>query len=151
MTELIDETDRRLLRELRANGRATAVELAKKLDVPRTTVVGRMRRLEKERVILGYTARVDHVKLGEPVTAFIMVGFGPTPGADQRELARKLARLPGVEEVNIISGEWDILIKIRAASIQAIGDLILDKVRRQPGVDRTHTFTVFGTITESSP
>ena len=144
----MDELDRRLLVELGKDARATAVELAKKLNVPRTTVVGRLRRLEEERVILGYSARIDHRKLGEPVKAFLMVAFTPAAGQDQRQLARRVAALPGVEEVNIISGEWDILVKVRAASLDAIGDLVLDRVRREPGVARTMTFASFATIKE---
>src|SRR5690348_14912802 len=103
MTDL-DEMDRRLLNLLQADGRASVVDLAKRLNVPRTTIVGRMKRLEGDGVILGYTTRVDHAKLGQGVTAFIMIGFTPDAGRDQRELARRLAALPGVDEVEIISG-----------------------------------------------
>lgn len=148
MTKGLDPVDAQLVAELRRNGRATAVELSRKIRVPRTTIVGRMRRLEEERVLLGYAARVDHAKLGSPVTAFIMVSFTPAPGVDQRQVARTVAAMPGVEEVHIVSGDWDILVKVRAASLEAIGDLVLDRIRKEPGVGRTLTFNSFARIKE---
>lgn len=148
MTSLLDETDVKLIAELRKNARASVVQLANRLQVPRTTIVGRLKRLEAAGVVQGYTVRVDHKKLGEPVKAFIMVGFSAAEGRDQRQVARRLSQLPGVEEVNIISGEWDILAKVRAVSLEAVGDLVLDKIRREPGVARTMTFSSFATVKE---
>jgi Lrp/AsnC family transcriptional regulator, leucine-responsive regulatory protein len=149
MTESLDELDHRLVKALRRNARASVVDLAKELGVPRTTIVGRLRRLETQGVILRYTVLLDHKKLGDPVKAFIMIGFSPAEGRDQRQVARRIAQLPGVEEVSIISGEWDILVKIVAPSLEAIGDLVLDKVRREPGVARTVTLSSFATIKET--
>jgi DNA-binding Lrp family transcriptional regulator len=143
-----DPVDQALIAELQKNGRASVVELAKKLRQPRTTIVGRLHRLEASKIILGYSVRLDHRKLGNPVRAFLMVAFTPDAGTDQRQLARRIAGLPGVEEVTIISGEWDILVQLRGASLEAIGDLVLDRIRREPGVARTMTFAAFATIKE---
>ena len=145
MTEL-DATDLRIIEELRKDGRATAVELAKRLGLPRTTVVRRLHQLEASKTILGYGVRVDERKLGNSVKAFIMIGFQPSAGMDQRQVARRVASLQGVEEVSIISGEWDILVKLWAPTLEDVGNLVLDKIRREPGVARTLTFASFASI-----
>jgi Lrp/AsnC family transcriptional regulator, leucine-responsive regulatory protein len=77
-----------------------------------------------------------------------MASFTPASGTSQREVAKRIARLHGVEEVFVISGEWDILAKVRGASIESIGELVLEKIRTTPGVARTLTMASFASIRE---
>ena len=111
----------------------------------------RIKRLEERKVILGYTATINYAALGQGVVSFVMASFTPASGTSQKEVARRIARLNGVEEVHVISGEWDILAKVRGRSIEAIGDLVLEKIRTTPGVARTLTVTAFANIREGEP
>jgi len=97
-------------------------------------------------VIKGFTVIPDFGKLGEPVTAFILVSFLPNNHISQRELAEKISRLEGVHAVHLISGEHDILLKVRGESMERIGDLVIDKLRQMDGVGRTLTCTCFATV-----
>ncbi len=151
MTTDLDDLDRRLLDLLRQDGRKGAAELARDLNQPRTTIAERIKRLEERKVILGYTAKVNYAELGQGVVSFVMASFAPSSGTSQREVAKRIARLAGVEEVYIISGEWDILAKVRGASIESIGELVLDKLRTTPGVARTLTMASFAGIREGEP
>jgi len=149
MTTELDELDRQVLASLRRDGRAGAADIARELQQPRTTIAERIRRLEERKVILGYTARVNNAELGEGVVSFVMASFTPASGTSQKEVAKRIARLHGVEEVFVISGEWDILAKVRGASIESIGELVLEKIRTTPGVARTLTMASFAAIRES--
>lgn len=148
-TVQIDDLDHQILAALKRDGRKGAAEIARELGQPRTTIVERIKRLEAQQVILGYTARVNHARLGAGVVSFVMASFAPASGTSQKEVARRIARLPGVEEVHVISGEWDILAKVRGASIESIGELVLEKIRTTPGVARTLTMAAFAGIREN--
>lgn len=148
MTVELDELDRQVLSALRRDARKGTAELARELGQPRTTIAERIRSLEKEQVVLGYTARINHAQLGTPVVSFVFASFTPASGTSQKEVAKRIARLPGVEEVYVISGEWDILAKVRGASIESIGDIVLEKIRTTPGVARTLTVAAFAHIRE---
>lgn len=146
MTVELDELDRDVLGYLERDARAGAAELARKLGQPRTTVAERIKRLEDRGVIKGYTTRIDHAALGKGVVSFVMASFTPASGTSQREVAKRIARLEGVEEVHVIAGEWDILVKVRGASIEEIGEVVLERMRTTPGVARTLTMAAFATI-----
>ena len=90
----------------------------------------------------------DYSQLGEPVTAFILISFLPNNDVSQRELAGRIAGLDGVQEVHLISGEHDILIKVRGRSMEGIGSLVIDKLRMIPGVGKTLTVASFASIKE---
>lgn len=143
----MDDKDHQILKALREDASQSTTKLATRLGLPRTTVHERIVRLQQEGVIRKHTVLVDHAKLGKPVTAFIFMSFA-SGHTDQRTLANQVARLPGVSEVFVISGEWDILVKVRTESLEAMGRLILDRLREMPGVGRSMTVTSFETIKE---
>ena len=70
------------------------------------------------------------------------------PNVSQRELAKRIAELSGVYEVHIISGEYDLLLKVRGKSLEEIGKLVVDKLRQLKGVGRTLTCACFETVKE---
>lgn len=146
MTE-IGETDRRIIEKLRENARRSVSEIAKDLRLPRTTVADRIRHLERQRTILGYTARLNHSQLGEGQTAFVMLQVGRNPAADSNEFPARVNALAGVEEFHAIAGEWDALVKVRAASMNDLFSLV-ERIARVPGVARTVTLTCFKTLRE---
>jgi len=88
------------------------------------------------------------VKIGMPITAFILVSFIPNPDISQRELAREISKIENVREVYIIAGEWDLLLKVRGKDMEEIGKLVLDKLRGMKGVGKTVTCTCFSVIKE---
>ncbi|MBW2963913.1 Lrp/AsnC family transcriptional regulator, partial [Candidatus Woesearchaeota archaeon] len=70
---MLDKKDLRILDELKADAKLTTGQIAKKLNIPVTTVHNRIKKLEKLGVVEGYTAKVDYKKLGKPITAYIMM------------------------------------------------------------------------------
>ncbi len=117
--------------------------------MPRTTVQERVKRLVNNGIIKRFTIQQDYSKLGKPVTAFILVSFLSGSGISQREAAMRIAEIPDIYEVHVISGDWDIIVKARGESIQAIGELVLDRIRNVKGVERTLTCTSFVAVKEA--
>ncbi len=144
----MDNLDNAILKSLREDSGKSIAQIARELRVPRPTVHYRIRRLKEEGVIKKYSVVPDYAKLGLPVAAFVLVSFSPNPRTSQRELGEKIARLAGIQEVHVISGQWDLLLKVRGASMEEIGRLVIDKLRAMEGVGATMTCACFATVKE---
>ncbi|MEM0440635.1 MAG: Lrp/AsnC family transcriptional regulator [Candidatus Caldarchaeum sp.] len=145
----LDEKDMKILEELTENADQSISALAAKIKMPRTTVQERIRRLKQMGVIRKFTIQVDHAKLGKPATAYILISFEQGT-VSQKKLAEEIARLPEVVEAHVITGEWDIIVKVRSESMQSIGTLVVDKLRGMPGVGKTITCVSLASVKESA-
>ena len=144
---MIDEKDRRILDELMEDARKSVVDISNELEIPRATVQERIQKMKKNGLIRKFVAVPDYSQLGRPVTVFILVSFMPGT-VSQRQLGEQISHLPRVEEVHLITGEWDIMLKVRAESMDELGKLVLDKLRAMKGVMRTVTCVCFNTVKE---
>ena len=144
----LDENDHELLRALKKDSRATVAELSKQLQMPRSTVHERIIRMRESGIIKKFTIEEDYRKTGLPTMAFALASYDPQQKLNQHEVASEVARIPGVLGVYIISGEWDMLIKIRGKSIEDIGTTILDRIRGVKGVLKTYTMSCFEVVRE---
>jgi Lrp/AsnC family leucine-responsive transcriptional regulator len=121
--ELLDDVNRRLLRELHADARITMSALARKVGMSAPAVTERVQRLQRAGVITGFLMQVDPAALGLPVTAFVRV----RPAARQLSKIADLAeQLDAVSECYRITGEDCFLVKVHAASIPEL-EATLDK------------------------
>ena len=154
MRELLDKKDIEILRIVQRNSKITTREIARQLNIPVTTVFTRIKKLEQKGIIKEYRAILNEKKLGKGTTAFILASFSyRTQNKEllsQRELAREIARFPEVQEVHIITGDWDLLIKVKAENVEAIGKLVIDKLRLVKGIKKTLTCVVFETEKETT-
>lgn len=142
----MDEKDRRIIEYLREHGREKISEMAKNLEMPRITIYERMQAMIKNGAIEKFTIKPNYRELGLPVIAFIFVAFDPKEKITQRELAKKISEFKEVEEVYIIAGEWDLLLKVRESAVEDIGNFVLDRLREMKGIGKTETITVFSTV-----
>ncbi len=149
----IDNTDKKILSLLKQDADLSMERLKNLLDIEynielsRQAVQSRVKKL-KEEEILAIKGIVNHSQLGQKVLAFILVSFLPGNQYSQRELAMKIAEISGVHGVWIISGDWDILLKVRGNSMEEIGNLVIDKLRILEGVGKTITCACFSSIKE---
>jgi len=153
MTLSLDSLDIQILKIMQENCRTTAREISERIDLPVTTVFARMKRFEKLGLVKGYHAILEATKLNAGTTAFILASFASKVEdkvLSQRKVARDIAALADVQEVHIISGEWDILIKVKARDVDYVGKFVVDKLRLVKGIERTLTCFVFETEKESS-
>ncbi|MBX5321480.1 MAG: Lrp/AsnC family transcriptional regulator [Candidatus Bathyarchaeota archaeon] len=156
MEPRLDEKDLAILNLLQKNCRMTAKEIARKIDSPITTVFAKIKRMEQQGIIKEYRAILDHKKLNFGVTAFILASFSYRTGKNeetplsQRAIAEQISKFPEVQEVHIISGDWDILIKVKDKDVDAIGKFVVDKLRTVKGIEKTLTCMVFDTPKETT-
>jgi DNA-binding Lrp family transcriptional regulator len=140
MTDL-DPTDRQLLALLRENARRSTAELARSLGLSRTTVQSRIERLERQRVIAGYTVKVDDAIEAALVRAHIMITVGP------KQTGAIEAALRGIAAVRCllsVSGPYDLLAVVAAPSIAQL-DALIDRIGGLDGVERTTSAIVLST------
>ncbi|MBX3601340.1 MAG: Lrp/AsnC family transcriptional regulator [Rubrivivax sp.] len=135
---LLDTLDRRLIALLQADARASAADLARRLGVARTTVLARLARLERERVIVGYTVRLGQDEGERGVEAFVGITTEPKSGA---LVTQRLAALPELRQLCSVSGEYDYIALLRAESPARL-DTLLDEIGAIDGVRRTTTSVV---------
>ena len=138
MTTALDTLDRRLLALLQANSRASAADLARQLGVARTTVLARLARLEKHGVIVGYTVRLAQDAAEPGVEAYVGITTAPQAAA---LVTQRLAALPELRQLCSVSGGFDYLALLRAASPARL-DALLDEIGAIDGVSRTTTSVV---------
>ena len=143
---VLDEKDRRILVSLRKDSKATTKAISEETGIPRTTVHDRITKLETRGIVRKYTVLPDYTKLGEDSTAFVFVSYDPRSGVRQQDVAEALSTMDGVYEVHMISGDWDIIAKVRGPSVEQIGALVIDKVRAMGGVGKTVTSNVLRTV-----
>ena len=144
---MLDKDDIVILNELIKNAREKTTNIAAKLKKRRTTVHDRIQKLFEKGIIKKFTVQIDHRKIGKSTTVFVLVSVTPT-NVDHIKLSKTIANLPGVCEVHMVSGQYDILVKIRGKTIEDIGNMIINKLRRVSGVSQTFTLACFETIKE---
>src|ERR1700744_632324 len=110
----LDKIDRRILRDLQANGRMTNVELAKRAGISAPPCLRRVRALEEAGFIRGYHADVNPEALGFGVTIFAQVGLATQAEPDLKAFEALVASWPEVREAHMLAGETDFLLKIVA-------------------------------------
>ena len=134
----MDDTDRHLLALLQANARASAAVLARKLHLARTTVVARIARLERDGTISGYGLRLGARIEQAAVRAYCGLRVEPRKAS---AVITALERLPEVEEVSAVSGEYDYMVLLRCDTNEQL-DALLDRVGQFDGIHQTHTSVV---------
>lgn len=144
----MNKKDELIIKELKKNARASCKEISKQTGIPITTVHNRIKRLEAAGLIIGYQVLLDQRKLGVPLCAYVLVSIDYHPKdkqINQEELAKELAETEGVEEAHIVTGNTDMVFKIRAKDIKNMNEIIKGIVET-PGVSATNTLVVLDPI-----
>jgi len=155
MTVKLDEKDMAILSLIQENSKLTAKQIAKKINAPITTVFAKTKRMEELGVIKGHRAILAPEKLDSGTAAFLLASVSYRAKADdipisQRVVAEEISKFPEVQEVHIITGDWDLLVKLRAESVDAVGKFVVDKLRLIKGLEKTLTCMVFETVKETT-
>ena len=155
MSAKLDEKDVAILALIQENSKLTARQIAQRINAPITTVFAKTKRMEELGIIREYRAVLAPEKLDSGTAAFILASVSYRAKADdvpvsQRAVAEEIAKFPEVQEVHIITGDWDLLIKLRAESVEAIGKFVVDKLRLIKGLEKTLTCMVFETVKETT-
>ena len=137
----IDDTDRALLGLLRQDARMPVATLATRLKVARGTVQNRMKRLERDGVIVGYTVRVKPQAEAHRIRALMTIVVEGNRGA---EVLRALRGHPNVTALHSTNGRWDLIAELRADTLEAF-DRALGNIRLIEGIASTETSLLLST------
>jgi Lrp/AsnC family leucine-responsive transcriptional regulator len=143
----LDATDCEIIDLLRHDARRTLADIGQRVSLSSAAVKRRIDRLERDRVITGYTVVVDHGKLGQPLQAFTELRFAGNLPVD--EIARIGEGIPEVQTIFTTAGDPDALAWIRVRDVEDL-KRVIDLLRRSGRVTGTKTLMVLGTSTPES-
>ena len=146
----LDSIDRRILRELQADGRVSYTDLAPKVGLTTSPCLERVRRLERAGVIKGYTAVIEPRALGTGLLVFVELSLTYTSPEIFADFKRAIARLPEILECHLVSGDFDYLIKARIPDMNAYRTLLGELLRHLPGVRNSKTLVVMEEVKETT-
>jgi len=137
----ITEADEQLLSVLREDARASTAQIARRLNLSRTTVQSRIDRLERAGVIRGYTVRVDDAVEQARLRAHIMITVFPKKTA---AVVKDLHAIPEVRTLHSVSGPHDLVALAVATDVDQM-DALTDRIGAIDGVERTSSSIVLST------
>jgi Lrp/AsnC family transcriptional regulator for asnA, asnC and gidA len=140
----VDETDLKILQELKKDARQSYREIAEKLKVAEGTVYNRVAKLKETGVLRGFMADIDYSKIGYDLTAIIGLKVA---GGKLSQIEEKIAKEPNVSAVYDITGEYDAILVAKFKDRAGLNGLV-KRMLAMPEVDRTYTMVVLNVIKE---
>lgn len=146
----LDRTDRLILNNLQEDGRISNVALARRVNLSPTPCLERVKRLEKQGYIRGYTALLDPHKVDAGVLVFVEIDLIRNSPDAFREFRREALKLPELLECHLVSGNFDYLIKARVKDMKEYRELLGEKILALPGVSDSRSYVVMEEVKEST-
>lgn len=143
----LDAHDWQLLHLLAEDAGVDAARMAELTGLGAAEVRDRITALRNAGIITGFHARVDPGRLGLPLTAFFMVRVAQTSEAYEA-IDRMIRDIDQVEEAHAVSGQFDWIVKVRAANPDDLRDLLTHKLSLLPGFVRAETMVAMSTSCE---
>jgi DNA-binding Lrp family transcriptional regulator len=138
----LDKIDVKILAELQKNGRITNVELAERVNLSPSPCLMRVKKLQAEGFITGYSAQIDVSKLGQTLTVFTEITLKNHRQADFARFLATIARIESVIECHLVSGGYDYLLKFVTAGISEYQMIIERLIEMDVGIDKYFSFVV---------
>jgi DNA-binding Lrp family transcriptional regulator len=152
---MLDEKDRKILRELERDCRQRTNQIAKATNIPVTTVHNRIKKLSTTGHIAYFRAVLNPEKLDKPLVSFVFVSLNrnsteQNESKSDKEIISKIASHAAVQEVHTVTGDWDLLLKIRAKDIGELEGIITSELREPKLIDRAQTICAMATYKETT-
>lgn len=138
----LDKIDRKILRILQEEGRISFTELGERVGLSTTPCTERVRRLEREKIITGYHARLDPKAVKAGLLVFVEISLAYKSGDIFEEFRRAALRLPNVLECHLVSGDFDYLIKARISEMASYRKLLGSTLLTLPHVRESKSYIV---------
>jgi DNA-binding Lrp family transcriptional regulator len=135
----LDATDRRIVEALRADGRLSMRALAEKLHISRASAYSRVERLHRDGVITGYTAVVDPERYGFGISAYVYLKISQH---SWKAVRQRVLEIPEVWHGALVSGDYDLVLLVRAPDAHSLRDLVLSRLQTMPDVTSSHTVLI---------
>lgn len=146
----LDRIDRNILRLLQQDARISFTELGERVGLSTTPCTERVRRLEREGVILGYHARANPEHLQASLLVFVQISLDYKSGDTFGDFRQAVQRLPQVLECHLVSGDFDYLLKARINEMTSYRRLLGDIILKLPHVRESKSYIVMEEVKETS-
>ena len=145
----LSRIDRNILRILQEDGRITYADLARQVGLTTTPCIERVKRLQNEGFIRGYSALVNPDYLDAGLIIFVQITLERTSKSGFDEFRAAVVRLPEVQECYLVSGNFDYLLKARVSDIGAYREFLGDTLLSLPGVQESTSIVVMESAKET--
>jgi Lrp/AsnC family leucine-responsive transcriptional regulator len=145
----LDRIDRMILDILQRDGRIAISELAARVNLSTTPCSERVKRLERDGIIMGYYARLNPEKLERNLLVFLEIKLSAKSADVFEQVARDLSEIPEVLECHLISGDFDYLVKARLKEMSAYHRLLGDLLKKLPSSASSHSYVVMEEVKET--
>lgn len=146
----LDRFDRAILRHLASDGRISITDLARRIGLSKSPTQARLRRLEARGVITGYRAMINPIPLGLDHVSFVEVSLTETRESALRDFNRRVVQIPEIEQVHLIAGNFDYLLKVRTQSIDDYRRVLAEQISTLPHVSKTSTYVAMEAVKENT-
>jgi DNA-binding Lrp family transcriptional regulator len=113
--------------------------IAKEIDEPSTTIHYNVKKLESEGAIKTYKAVFDYKKIGEGFCSYVLVALSPNEYSDPERIANNLARQGEVESVDILAGDWELILKVRTKDQDEFYQFLKNVISKEKGIENTNS------------
>ncbi|MCJ8300204.1 MAG: Lrp/AsnC ligand binding domain-containing protein [Pseudomonadales bacterium] len=144
----LDRIDRNILRILQNDGRISYTELADNVGLSTTPCIERVRRLEKEKFIEGYYARLNPKTLGFDMLVFVEIALSYQSPDAFETFNEAVKLLPYIQECHLVSGDSDYLLKARIRDMSEYRALLGEMLLTLPGVKNSKSYIVMEEVKE---
>ena len=146
----LDRFDLAILQILAGEGRISITDLARRIGLSKSPTQARLKRLEKSRVITGYRALIDPIRLGLDHVSFVEVRLTDTREAALEAFNAAVRKIPEIEQVHLIAGNFDYLMKVRTQDMNDYRRVLAEKISTLPHVSNTTTYVAMQAIKETT-
>ena len=145
----LGKIDRNILRILQKDGRISYTELARQVGLSVTPCIDRVKRMERNGYILGYSAQVCSQKLDAALVVFVQIRLNHTSQKNFEEFRRSVIDLENIQSCFLVSGNYDYLLKVRVADIAAYRELLGHRILKLPAVQESTSYVVMEELKET--
>ena len=147
--KVLDRTDRRILECLQADGRISNVQLARRVNLTPTPCIERVKRLERQGYIKGYSAILNPEMVNAGLLVFVEIDLSHNSPDAFRRFREEARRLPEIMDCHLVSGNFDYLIKARVSDMKAYRELLGEKILSLPDVKGSRSYVVMEEVKET--
>ena len=144
-----DRLDRKILDILQRQGRISMTELAEQIGLSTSPCTERVKRMERDGIILGYEARVSPAALGKSLLVFIEITLASKSDEVFDKVRNELLHVPEVQECHLVSGSFDYLVKARLRGMSEYRNLLGSILKKLPVAAQSHSYVVMEELKES--
>ena len=148
---MLDRIDKKILETLQKHGRMTNADLSKKVGLSPTPCLARVKKLEENGTIMGYSARVNPSAVGLEICVYVLVQIDRHTRQAGDEFAQAVAEIASIYECHMISGKQDYLLRIFARDLKHYEELVKDQISELPHIVAMESlFVLDGTVASSA-